>query len=210
LLLTVSHAQADLVPFSGNQTHADPFLSPTNIYSTVLGPGAQRFERVNDMLPSANPWLDEVEWVVIGAAGVRNVQFFFFDGAMNVFSTAFPVGADLYIYTAYTQPDDLGQETGVSNFVLTNLTSFNARYGLGVTEGPPALLPPPNPMLPAVDGGGGGGGGFGQRNMLLDDGTTISVIAGISIPEPSAFVLMVMGLGALLGRRLITHGRKRA
>lgn len=149
-----------------------------------------------------------MEWVVTGAAGI-NVQFFYFDGALPILTLVENVGPDLYIYSAYTQPDDLGQEVGGSNFALLNLTSFNAHYGLAVSEVPVIVLPMGKikKMLPQVDGKVGGGKGGGHRNRLIYDGTTISVIAD-AVPEASTWVLMAVGLGALSFRGSVTRGRR--
>lgn len=101
----------------------------------LLAPLGRAFEPVNDGVNAVlNPWLDEVEWVVPGAApGVvaPPVNFFFFNGAVDILSFASKVGNDLYIYTAYTQPDNLGQELGGSIFTLTNLTTFQGLLWLG-------------------------------------------------------------------------------
>jgi hypothetical protein len=72
-----------------------------------------------------------VEWAIPGAAGI-NVNYFYFDGAMKLFEMDRSIGNDLYIYLAYTQPENLGHETGGSYFNVRNLTAFNAFYGLAV------------------------------------------------------------------------------
>jgi hypothetical protein len=196
-------ARADLVPILGSgPKHADPFPSPTNIYSTPLAPGQFAGEPVGDSLISSAPWLDDVEWVVYGAPG-NSVNFQFLDGAAPVgLPRVQQLGFALYIYVAYTQPDDFGAETGNSLFTLGNLTPWTASYGLAVTEPPVIILPPPPlpdvpdplnptgplPLIPTPTTP------YNGATLTYDAGTqTFTVTVGT--PEPSTVLLLSVFAG---------------
>ena len=212
---------ADIIPLATNvgDEHLDT-CDPenSNIYRGPLTGGTGVAHSFNDDFNSSEPWLVEVEIILIGKQATS--------AAFGYPAHTTPVGSywtagqsDLgvdysYAYTAWKQEDR--PETGQSRFVLTNTTGYDNYYSVAITEayaGIPSTVNPPDPLpgwfdvdaiiTNALAPGGGNvnnpeaacGVGMAGWQLLID------------APEPGTLTLLALGGLALLRRRHRRFGR---